>query len=94
MPKLVAEIESQNRSLPPVQTIHMFRPWISSRLSGSAAVHVVKVIFVGCGERLGRSMRAHRFVEDVARLALIRAPCGDSAGRNAYDDAHRAENCR
>ena len=31
-PKLETVIPSQKRSLPPVHTIHVLRPWISSRV--------------------------------------------------------------
>ena len=38
---------SQKRSLPPVQTIHVLRPLISSRREGDAAIHVVEEVLVG-----------------------------------------------
>jgi hypothetical protein len=34
LPKLLTVMVSQKRSLPPVHTIHVLRPWISSWLRG------------------------------------------------------------
>ena len=60
---------SQKRSLPPVQTIHVLRPLISSAVSAIAAVHVVEVVFVGGGKE-----------EPAARRGALRpgrAPVGE-----------------
>ncbi len=70
--------------VPHVAALHL------SRVQRQPAVHVVEIVLVGRRKRFGRPPGAHRFVEDGARLRLVRTAADESRVRPC-DDGRRAK---